>query len=171
MLTNGGGLVTPGFMDAHTHFIDGGIQLASIDLRPADVARGFRRAGSRPSPRSASPASGSWGANWDHERWPGAPLPTRQWIDSVTPDNPVFVFRLDGHMGLANTAALRAAGIGRATADIPGGVIVRDASGVPTGILKDAAMGPVERVIPEPSAAQRDAALGRAPCAMRPSAG
>jgi predicted amidohydrolase YtcJ len=80
----------------------------------------------------------------------------------VTPKNPVFVFRLDGHMALANTAALRKAGIGRSMRDIPGGVVVRDKSGAPTGVLKDGAMVPVEQVIPDPTPAQRDAALGRA---------
>jgi len=75
----------------------------------------------------------------------------------------VFVNRLDGHMGLANSAALRAAGISRATRDIPGGVIVRDRrTGEPTGILKDGAMDPVQRAIPAPTDAQRDAALRRA---------
>ncbi len=161
VLNNGTGLVTPGFTDSHTHFIDGGIQLASIDLRPATSPEDFI---DRIKAYASERKPGEWilGGEWDHERWPGAPLPTRQWIDSVTPDNPVFVDRLDGHMALANTAALRKAGIGRTLRDIPGGVVVRDASGVPTGILKDAAMAPVERVIPDPSAAQRDAALGRA---------
>src|SRR5262245_32565710 len=147
ILTSGAGLVTPGFMDSHTHFIDGGIQLASIDLRPATSPEDFiRRVKAFVSERKP----GEWilGGEWDHERWPGAPLPTRQWIDSVAPDNPVFVFRLDGHMALANTAALRKAGIGRSMRDIPGGVIVRDRAGAPTGILKDSAMAPVKRVIP-----------------------
>ncbi len=160
-LNSGAGLVTPGFMDSHTHFIDGGIQLASIDLRPATSPEDFvRRVKAFVSERKP----GEWilGGEWDHERWPGAPLPTRQWIDSVTPDNPVFVFRLDGHMALANSAALRKAGIGRSMRDIPGGVVVRDKSGAPTGVLKDGAMVPVEQVIPDPSPAQRDAALGRA---------
>ena len=94
---------------------------------------------------------------------PSAPLPRREWIDSVTPNNPVFVNRLDGHMGLANSAALRAARLGRATKDIPGGVIVRDPrTGEPTGILKDGAMAPVQQAVPEPTDAQRDAALRRA---------
>jgi len=160
-LSSGAGLVTPGFMDSHTHFIDGGIQLASNDLRPATSPEDFiRRVKAFVSERKP----GEWilGGEWDHERWPGAPLPSRQWIDSVTPKNPVFVFRLDGHMALANTAALRKAGIGRSMRDIPGGVVVRDKSGAPTGVLKDGAMVPVEQVIPDPTPAQRDAALGRA---------
>ncbi|HKU61800.1 MAG TPA: amidohydrolase [Gemmatimonadales bacterium] len=160
-LRGGTGLVTPGFMDSHTHFIDGGIQLASIDLRPATSPEDFIR---RVKAFASERKPGEWilGGEWDHERWPGAPLPTRQWIDSVTPDNPVFVFRLDGHMALANTAALRKAGIGPTMRDIPGGVVVRDESGAPTGVLKDGAMTPVEDVVPDPTPAQRDAALGRA---------
>ena len=161
ILSDRAGIVTPGFMDSHTHFIDGGFQLASIDLRPATSPEDFVR---RVKAFVAERKPGEWimGGEWDHERWPGAPLPTRQWIDSVTPDNPVFVYRLDGHMALANTAALRKAGVASGMRDVPGGVVVRDPSGVPTGILKDGAMAPVEQVIPDPTPAQRDAALGRA---------
>ena len=85
---------------------------------------------------------GRWitGGDWDHENWSLANLPVRQWIDAATADHPVFVNRLDGHMALANSAALKLAGITRESKDPPGGVIVRDASGEPTGILKDAAM-------------------------------
>jgi predicted amidohydrolase YtcJ len=160
VLSSGAGMVTPGFTDSHTHFVDGGIQLASIDLRPASSPADFIR---RVQAYASERKPGEWilGGEWDHERWPGAPLPRREWIDSVTPNNPVFVYRLDGHMALANSAALKLAGIGRGTRDIQGGVLVRDA-GTPTGILKDAAMFPVERVIPDPTAVQRDAALDRA---------
>ena len=156
------GMVTPGFMDGHLHFVDGGFQLASVDLRPADSPADFI---ARLGAFAAEKKPGEWilGGDWDHERWPGAPLPRREWIDSVTPRNPVFVQRLDGHMALANSAALRAAGITRATRDIPGGVIVRDRrTGEPTGVLKDEAMGPVYGVIP----AHRRAARPRPPRAM-----
>jgi len=88
--------------------------------------------------------------NWDHENWSPARLPTRQLIDAVTADNPVFINRLDGHMALANTIALKLAGVTRSTPDPPGGAIVRDAAGEPTGILKDAAMNLVYKVIPAP---------------------
>jgi predicted amidohydrolase YtcJ len=156
------GMVTPGFMDGHLHFIDGGFQLASVDLRPANSPAEFV---ARLKAYALERKPGEWivGGDWDHERWRGSPLPTRAWIDSVTPRNPVFLSRLDGHMALANSAALRAAHLDRGTRDIPGGVIVRDpTTGEPTGILKDEAMGAVYRVIPAPSDAQRDAALRRA---------
>lgn len=157
-----GAMVVPGFMDGHTHFLDGGIQLVSVDLRTADTPEEFT---ARIAAFAAERAPGEWiiGGDWDHERWPGAPLPTREWIDSVTPNNPVFVNRLDGHMGVANSAALRAAGITKNTAPIPGGEIVRNPrTGEPTGVLKDNAMDPVYDAVPAPSEAQRDAALLRA---------
>lgn len=162
VLGNGNGLVAPGFMDDHVHFLSGGFQLSSVDLRPATSPDEFI---ARLKAYASERRPGEWivGGDWDHERWPGAPLPRREWIDSVTPNNPVFVSRLDGHMGLANSLALKAAGITRATRPIPGGTIVRDPkTGEPTGVLKDEAMGPVYGVIPASTAAQDDAALARA---------
>jgi predicted amidohydrolase YtcJ len=96
---------------------------------------------------------GRWilGGDWDHEKWPGAPLPTRQMIDAATPEHPVFVNRLDGHMALANSLALKLAGVTKETKDPPGGVVVKDANGEPTGVLKDAAEDLVDRVVPEKS--------------------
>jgi predicted amidohydrolase YtcJ len=160
VLANGDGLVTPGFMDGHLHFLDGGYQLASVDLRPANGKTEFIE---RVAAFATEREPGEWivGGDWDHERWPGTPLPHRSWIDSVTPNNPVLLYRLDGHMALANSAALRLAKMGRATRDIPGGVIVRDPSGELTGVLKDEAMNPVEALIVRTDA-QRDAALKRA---------
>lgn len=162
VVTAAGAMIVPGFMDGHTHFLDGGFQLASVDLRTADTPEEFT---ARIAAFAAERKTGEWilGGDWDHERWPGAPLPTRAWIDSVTPNNPVFVNRLDGHMAVANSAALRAAGITKSTRDIPGGEIVRDPrTGEPTGVLKDNAMLPVYTAMPAPTEAQRDAALARA---------
>ena len=161
VLAHPGGLVVPGFMDDHVHFLDGGFQLASVDLRDADSPEEFTR---RLKAFASERRPGEWimGGDWDHEKWPGTPLPRKEWIDSVTPDNPVFVSRLDGHMGLANSLALKAAGIARGTRAIPGGTIVRDARGEPTGVLKDEAMNPVFAAVPEPTDAQVDAALARA---------
>lgn len=161
VIQNGSALVTPGFMDGHVHLLDGGFQLSSVDLRDADTPEEFIR---RVAAFARERRPGEWitGGDWDHERWPGTPLPRKEWIDSVTRQNPVFISRLDGHMGLANSVALKAAGLGRATRDIPGGTIVRDKTREPTGVLKDEAMGPVFAAMPEPSAAQVDAALARA---------
>lgn len=162
IMRNGAGLVLPGFMDGHVHFLEGGFQLSSVELRDADSPAEFVR---RLDAFARERRPGEWitGGDWDHERWPGTPLPRREWIDSVTPRNPVFVSRLDGHMALANSLALKAAGIGRGSPDIAGGTIVRDRrNGEPTGVLKDEAMGPVYAVMPVPSEEQVDAALARA---------
>ena len=94
------------------------------------------------------------GGDWDHTLW-GGELPDRNWIDAATPETPVWMPRLDGHMALANTAAMRAAGIDEEVADVPGGEIVRDAAGRPTGIFKDNAMQLIDRVCPLPGLAQR----------------
>jgi len=95
-------------------------------------------------------SKGQWitGGTWDHELWGGSPLPSHDWIDAQTQDNPVLVTRYDGHMALANTVALRLAGITRDTPTPAGGTIVKDVAGNPTGLLKDAAMSLVFRVIP-----------------------
>jgi hypothetical protein len=128
-----------------------------VQLRDARTPEEFAR---RIRAYAATVPAGTWiqGGDWDHEGW-GGTLPTRQWVDSVTPDHPVWVNRLDGHMALANSLALRLAGVTRATADVEGGTVVRDAAGEPTGVLKDNAMELVARVVPAPSAAQADQAL------------
>lgn len=157
-----GRLVVPGMVDGHTHFIEGGFALGSVDLRPAASPGEFVRVLGEYA-RSLPPERWITQGNWDHEAWPGAPLPRREWIDSVTPNNPVAVSRLDGHMLVANTMALRLAGVTRATADPPGGTIVRDArTGEATGVLKDEAMNLVWRVIPDPTDTERADALRRA---------
>ena len=150
-----GGLVMPGFADGHTHFISGGFQLASVDLRDAATPQEFVR---RLKAYAARLKPGEWitGGDWDHTLWRGTPLPRHDWIDSVTPNNPVFVNRLDGHMALANAAAMRAAGITPETPAPFGGEIT---SG---GVFKDQAMSLIGRAIPDPSPEQRDSALARA---------
>lgn len=155
-----GKLVTPGFIDNHVHFLSGGFQLASVDLRVAKTPGEFI---TRLADFAKNTPKGRWitGGDWDHEAW-GGELPRKEWIDSITADIPVFVSRLDGHMGLANSAALRLAGINAQTPNPPGGTIVRDAQGQATGILKDEAMSLVFNIIPEPSEAQLDEALQRA---------
>jgi predicted amidohydrolase YtcJ len=158
-----GAMIVPGFMDDHTHFFQGGFQLTRVDLRELRTPAEFIR---RIAEQAERLPKGEWilGGDWDHEYWleAGTPLPTREWIDSVTPDHPVLVNRYDSHMALANSLALRLAGVTAATPDVAGGEVVRDARGEPTGVLRDAAMGLVGRVVPEPSPEQMDSALARA---------
>jgi predicted amidohydrolase YtcJ len=145
--------VVPGFNDAHVHFFSGGANLTGPQLRYSKSQQDFR---DTLAAYAKQLPAGRWitGGNWDHENWTPAALPTRQLIDAATKDWPVFVDRLDGHMSLANSLALQLAGIDRNTKDVPGGVIVRDAHGDPTGILKDAAQDLVAKVIPQPSQEQ-----------------
>jgi len=155
VLRANGGLIMPGFADGHTHFVSGGFQLASVDLRDAATPQEFVR---RLKEYAAHLRPGEWilGGDWDHTLWRGAPLPRHEWIDSVTPNNPVFVDRLDGHMALANAAAMRAAGVTNATRAPFGGEIT---SG---GVFKDNAEALIRTAIPDPSPEQQDSALARA---------
>ena len=155
-----GRMVVPGFIDSHVHFIDGGFALSSVQLRDARTPAEFI---ARIKAFAATVPPGAWitGGNWDHEQW-GGELPRHDWIDSVTPNNPVWINRLDGHMSLANAAALRAARITRASRDVAGGTIVRDARGEPTGVLKDNATDLVNAVVPNPPAELEDRALDTA---------
>jgi predicted amidohydrolase YtcJ len=163
-----GNTVLPGFNDAHVHFLTGGFSLCSVDLRGArtgeEMARRLEDFGTGLEP-------GTWvrGGDWDHENWPGSPLPTRQLIDAQTPNHPVFITRLDGHMALANSLALQLAGVTRATEDPPGGLIVREPRSLePTGLLKDAAMDLVNRAIPPRTPGEkRQAALAATQHAAR----
>ncbi len=156
----GDGLVTPGLADAHIHMVDGGMRLASVQVRDATTREEFVR---RLAEYAKSCQPGEWitGGDWDHTRW-GGELPERAWIDAATPDNPVWIQRLDGHMALANTAALKTAGVADDVADVAGGEIVRDVDGRPTGILKDNAMGLVDRAVPADSLAARVEAVAKA---------
>lgn len=157
-----GKLALPGFIDDHTHFLSGGFQLLSVNLRDARTPKEFAR---RIREKADKLDTGKWitGGDWDHELWPGAPLPTKDWIDRFTVNNPVFVSRLDGHMALANSTALRRAKITKETPDPPGGTIVHNPkTGEPTGILKDAAMNLVWSLIPRPTEVEAEAALNAA---------
>src|SRR5687768_6688751 len=152
--------VVPGFIDNHLHFVSGGLALDRVDLRDASRPAEFSR---RIAQASARLPKGRWilDGNWDHETW-GGQLPTRDWIDKDTPSTPVFVSRLDGHMALANSVVLKLAGIDEKTPDPPGGTIVRDAAGRPTGALKDAAMTLVTKVMPPPTDEELEQGLQRA---------
>jgi predicted amidohydrolase YtcJ len=156
----GGRLAVPGFIDSHVHFINGGFQLLQLDLKNAMDEAEFTR---RIAEKAKTLPAGRWilGGNWDEQAWPSAKLPTRWLIDAVTPDHPVFISRYDGHAALANSLALKLAGVTRETREPVGGVIVRDPArqGEPTGVLKDAAEELVARVIPRPSDAEMEEAL------------
>jgi len=150
--------VLPGFNDAHVHFYSGGANLTGPQFRYSKSQEDFRQT---LGVFARSLPTGRWitGGNWDHENWKPAALPTRQLIDAASNGHPVFVKRLDGHMSLANSLALKLAGVNKNTKDIPGGVIVRDEKGEPTGILKDAAQALVEKVIPPPTEEQMIASI------------
>jgi predicted amidohydrolase YtcJ len=149
-----GMMIVPGFIDSHIHFLEGGFGLSSVQLRDARTRREFV---DRIAAYAATIPPGTWitHGDWDHERW-GGELPCREWIDAATPSHPVWVRRLDGHMSLANGAALAAAGVTKETSDVEGGTIVRDEHGEPTGIFKDNAESLVSRAVPAPSDEQED---------------
>jgi len=146
----GGKLLLPGFNDAHVHFIDGGASLDSVHLNDATSPQEFAR---RVGEQAKKLGKGQWvlGGEWDETKWTPPSLPTKEVIDRLTPDTPVFVTRYDGHESLANSVVLRLAGITAQTPDPPGGVIVRDKQGNPTGVVKDAAQDLVARVVPPPT--------------------
>jgi predicted amidohydrolase YtcJ len=145
-----GKLMLPGFIDNHTHFISGGFYLNGIDLRSAKTTTEFINL----IKDYAELNPGKWitGGNWDHEAWEKKVYPCKEWIDEFTPNTPVFVDRFDGHMGIANSYALKLAGITKETESPAGGFIEKDPiTGEPTGILKDNAMSLVYRVVPDGS--------------------
>lgn len=146
----GGKTVVAGFNDAHVHFLETGSQLSSVDLRSAKTPAEFVQ---RIKDFAAKLPEGRWilGGQWDHENWTPNELPTAALIDAVTPKNPVFINRLDGHMALANSLAIKLAGVDKNTPEVAGGLIVRKPSGEPAGVFKDAAMGYIEKVIPAPT--------------------
>ena len=155
-----GMMVVPGFIDSHVHFLTGGYGLASVQLRDARTPSEFI---ARIKAYAATLPPGAWitEGNWDHEQW-GGELPRRDWIDSVAGDHPVWINRLDGHMGLASTLALEKAGVTRTTPEVDGGTIVRGQNNEPTGILKDNAQALIDRAVPDPTVEQQDRALDAA---------
>ncbi|MFZ2324580.1 MAG: amidohydrolase [Ignavibacteriaceae bacterium] len=142
-----GKLMLPGFIDDHVHFISGGSYLLGIDLRPANSTTEFKNI----LKEYAKKNPGKWitGGYWDHEKWETKSLPTKEMIDEVVPDQPVFVERLDGHMGVVNSYVLKLAGITKDTESPQGGLIVKNPkTGEPTGVLKDNAMSFVYNIVP-----------------------
>ncbi len=155
-----GGMLLPGFIDTHVHFLAGGSAIASVQLRDAQTPEEFVR---RVEAFVETAEPGEWitGGAWDHTNW-GGELPHRDWIDAVTPDNPLWISRLDGHMALANSFALKQAGVDADTPDVAGGEIIRDEEGRLSGILKDNAMLLVQEAMPEPTERQLDGYLDAA---------
>lgn len=156
-----GKLLLPGFNDAHVHFVDGGDHLSAVQLKDAASPEEFAK---RIGDRAKTTPKGEWvlGGDWDEQKWTPANLPTKELIDPVTPDTPVWVNRYDGHESLANSVTLKLAGITDKTADPSGGQIVRDAQGNPTGVLRDAAQELVNKVMPPMTAAHRMKAIHQA---------
>jgi predicted amidohydrolase YtcJ len=153
--------LVPGFNDAHVHFVSGGRQLESVNLKEAASTQEFVK---RLGDRVAATPKGEWiqGGDWDETLWTPAELPEAALIDPVSAATPIFVYRYDGHMALANSVAMKLAGITSATPDPPGGVVVRDAQGRPNGLFKDSAEDLIARVIPPLTHDQRLHAVRRA---------
>jgi predicted amidohydrolase YtcJ len=139
--------VVPGFNDAHVHFYYGGASLRSVQLRTAKSKDEFR---DRIAKFAQKIPNGEWIllGEWDPQAWPQPDLPTHELIDDVTPDNPVFVNRVDAHTMLANSVAMKLGGVDRNTPDMPGGVIGRHSDGRPNGIFIDSTKSLIERAIP-----------------------
>ena len=155
-----GNFVTPGLIDNHVHFINGGTQLSQVNLYDVSSKEEFQK---RILEIHNLLPEGKWmlGGNWDHEKWGGS-YPDRSWIDDEVIDRPVLLDRLDGHMALANGLALTMAKINKESVDPDGGIIQKDNNGVPTGILKDNAIALCSKLIPKVSNQELDEALNKA---------
>src|SRR5688572_25149174 len=154
------GAEVPGLNDAHAHLVSGGLSLDQVslsDAKPVDEIKDTIRVWAEAHPER------QWitGRGWYYQPFNGA-MPTRQMLDALVPDRPAYLVAYDGHTGWANTRALKAANITRATKNPPNGIIVRDSRGEPTGALKEAAMALVSTVAPQPTEEDRLAAIGAA---------
>ena len=148
-----GKLMLPGFIDAHVHFINGGNYLSGLNLRNAKSVSAFIEI----LKEFTKNKKDEWitGGSWDHEQWDETILPDKEMIDPFTSELPVFIERMDKHVGLANSYALKLADINENTAVPPGGEICKDQNGKLTGILKDNAMSLIYSVIPEATYRQK----------------
>jgi predicted amidohydrolase YtcJ len=151
---NGSTFVFPGFNDAHTHLGSAGQTKLNVDLTGVDSLAAML-ARIEVLAKNAPPGHWLTGGNWDHTLWPAKTLPTRQDLDRVTGGHAAFLGRIDGHIAVANSAALAAAGITAKTTPPQGGAIDLDAHGEPTGILRESAQELVSKVIPPPSHDER----------------
>lgn len=151
-----GAFVTPGLIDAHLHLISGGLSLNRLDLRHVASKQQFIDALHAAIKAAASPGDWIQGANWDESKWEGGDVPSAAWINQISPNNPVFLTRMDAHQAVVNDLAMKLANLTAATPDPPGGVITRDAiTRNPTGLLSDAAMLLVSSSIPPKTVDQR----------------
>ncbi|HNU09060.1 MAG TPA: amidohydrolase, partial [Pyrinomonadaceae bacterium] len=153
VLDVGGKLVTPGFNDAHVHFVRGALALLNVDLTGAPS---LAAAKDKVAAKAKETKPGEWiiGRGWDHTLWDGK-FPNRKDLDSVAPNNPVFLVRVDGHVAWVNSKAIELAGISTGMKSPDGGEIERDPNGEATGILKETAQGLVNRLIPQPTIEQQ----------------
>jgi len=146
-----GKLALPGFNDAHLHFAGGGLTLLRVDLKNC---RSFQEIEKKLRDKIIKLRAGSWilGRGWDHTLFNQGNWPDKSFLDGIAPQNPVFLKRVDGHIGWANSLALELAGINRDTQSPDGGIIIKDSlTEVPTGILMEKAIDLVEKIIPKPS--------------------
>jgi predicted amidohydrolase YtcJ len=145
-----GTFVMPGFNDAHMHLTEAGFKKLTVDLTGTRSLQDFQ---DRLHERLAATQPQEWitGSGWDETLWTGSHLPTRSEIDEVVADHPVFLVRIDGHVAVANTLALKMAHVTLASKDPKGGEIARDASGEPNGILRETAQTLVASLIPAPT--------------------
>ncbi len=157
LLDMDGKFIAPGFIDSHVHLIIGGFNLSSVQLRDAQSPEEFIE---RIAQFALKTPKGTWieGGDWDHENW-GGELPKKEWIDSVTSNHPVFINRLDGHMALANSLALKRSEVSNDIQPIKGGVVEKSENGELTGIFRDNAMGVISNSIPAPTSSQYEKAI------------
>ncbi|QKX18472.1 amidohydrolase [Microbulbifer sp. YPW1] len=156
----GGKVLLPGLIDAHGHVLGQGRLQQQLDLRDLDLSKTLDAI----KQFSRNQQSGDWliGRGWNQVLWRGKQFPTRQQLDALDIDQPIWLRRIDGHAGWANSAAMERAGITRQSKAPAGGEIIRDKNGEPTGVLVDNAMALLERVIPQPDLQEEKAALGTA---------
>ncbi|QEH34447.1 D-aminoacylase [Aquisphaera giovannonii] len=152
VVENPSAFAMPGLVDAHGHVESLGRTLEEVDLRdvrsPEEVAR-------RVKARASVATGNGWigGRNWDQSLWPGGAFPAAAALDAAVPVRPVWLRRVDGHAGWANSEAMRRAGVGKDTKDPAGGKVHRDAEGRPTGVFIDEGMSLIDKVVPPASEA------------------